>query len=477
MSVLDGPLVFVDIETNGLNHVRGKVIEVAAIRVEQGSIVRKFTSLVDPETELPQFITRLTGITSQDLRGAPTFLQIADELHELLQGAVFVAHNVRFDYSFLKQEFKRSGHKFLPKQLCTVKLSKALYPAERSHKLESLIRRHGFTFEARHRAYDDAAVLWQFIQKVQQTFGSETVEAAIAKQIRKPSLPKALNPNLVQSLPETPGVYIFQDEASRPLYVGKSINIKKRVLSHFGHDHDDSKEFKISQAIHHIETHETGGELEGLLLESQLVKELQPIYNRQLRRMSKLILARSKTDENGYVRVVLEEASSINPDGTDTVLSVYATRGKARSSLEDILRLYDLCPKLMGFEKGAGSCFLYQLKKCRGACIGEEPTAAYNERLAIAFERRKIQHWPYKSPVLMAEKVPGLEQVSALVVDQWCVIGRLKQEPYCEAEFIQSDKVFDLDTYKILQAFMSKKLPRLSIQPIAWQQLESIIAS
>ncbi len=115
-SLLDRPLVFVDIETNGLNHIRGRVIEVAAIRVEDGKIVKKFNSLVDSETELPQFITRLTGITSGDLAGAPTFSQIADELTEVLEGAVFVAHNVRFDYSFLKQEYKRVGQSFLPKQ-------------------------------------------------------------------------------------------------------------------------------------------------------------------------------------------------------------------------------------------------------------------------------------------------------------------------------------------------------------------------
>lgn len=149
MSLLEGPLVFVDIETNGLNHVRGRVIEVAAIRVESGKVVRKFNSLIDPETELPYFITNLTGITTNDVKGAPTFHEIADELHEIIDGAIFVAHNVRFDYSFLKQEFKRLNRSFLPKQLCTVKLSRVLYPHERSHKLQSLIDRHGFTYSAR----------------------------------------------------------------------------------------------------------------------------------------------------------------------------------------------------------------------------------------------------------------------------------------------------------------------------------------
>ncbi|HEY1063791.1 MAG TPA: exonuclease domain-containing protein, partial [Candidatus Saccharimonadales bacterium] len=267
MSVLEGPLVFVDIETNGLNHVRGRVIEVAAIRVENGKITRKFNSLVDPQTELPYFITNLTGITTNDVKGAPTFMQIADELHDVMDGAVFVAHNVRFDYSFLKQEFKRLNRTFLPKQLCTVKLSRTLYPHERSHKLQSLIDRHGFTYSARHRAYDDAAILWQFLQYIQKHFPPEQIAAAIAQQIKSPAVPRHLQPELVRDLPETPGVYIFEDEGGRPLYIGKSVNIKKRVMSHFGRDHAESREFKMAQTIKHIRTEQTAGELAALLLE------------------------------------------------------------------------------------------------------------------------------------------------------------------------------------------------------------------
>jgi DNA polymerase-3 subunit epsilon len=150
MSVLGEPLVFVDIETNGLNHIRGRVIEVAAIRIEEGRVVREFNQLIDPGAPLPQFITNLTGITETDLQGAPLFVAVADELLEVMQGAIFVAHNVRFDYSFLKQEFRRIGKQFSPRQLCTVRLSRALYPTQRSHKLQSLIDRHGFAADHRH---------------------------------------------------------------------------------------------------------------------------------------------------------------------------------------------------------------------------------------------------------------------------------------------------------------------------------------
>lgn len=465
VEALQQPLVFVDIETNGLNHVRGRVIEVAAIRVEDGKVVRTFSTLVDPETDLPHFITNLTGITTNDVRQAPTFSQIADELSEVLAGAVFVAHNVRFDYSFIKQEFKRLKQDFNPKQLCTVKLSRALYPHERSHKLQSLINRHGFSYKARHRAYDDAAILWQFVQHVNKHFPPEQVAAAISQQMKAPAVPRAVQPALVRDLPQAPGVYIFEDTAGRPLYVGKSINIKKRVMSHFSRDHADAREFKMAQTIAHIRTQQTAGELSALLLESRLVKELQPVYNRQLRRLSKLLLVQQVIDERGYITANLEEASTIDPTVADSVLAVFPRRSRAKAVLNEVTKTFDLCPKLMGLEKANGACFMRQLHKCHGACIGEEAAATYNERLLTAFDNQRIQAWPFKGAVLLEERFTA-DVTHAIVVDKWCVLGEVTQEPYCEPVFKAAEAAFDLDTYKILQSHMSRKIRSLTIRPL-----------
>jgi DNA polymerase-3 subunit epsilon len=202
MSILEGPLVFVDIETNGLSYVRGRVVEVAAIRVEGGRIVREYRQLIDPGVPLPQFITNLTGITEADLKDAPLFMAIADELHDVLEDAVFIAHNVRFDYSFLKQEFKRIGKDFRPQQLCTVRLSRALYPEHRTHKLQDLITRHDLQVSARHRAYDDAHALWQFVQHAQRSFDIAVLEQAIAKQFKKLSEPRGSGPEGMTALSE-----------------------------------------------------------------------------------------------------------------------------------------------------------------------------------------------------------------------------------------------------------------------------------
>ncbi|HSX28202.1 MAG TPA: 3'-5' exonuclease [Candidatus Saccharimonadales bacterium] len=183
MSILQQPLVFVDIETNGLSATTGRIIEVAAIRVEHGVVTKEYSQLLDPQTLVPNFITRLTGITQQDVANAPRFAHIAEELHQVLHGAIFVAHNVRFDYSFLQHEFGRVGKIFNPQLLCTVRLSRALYPEHRSHKLQNLIDRHGFTVTERHRAYDDAAVLWQFVQHVQHAFAPDVLQQALARQL------------------------------------------------------------------------------------------------------------------------------------------------------------------------------------------------------------------------------------------------------------------------------------------------------
>lgn len=455
--------MFVDIETNGLSPVKGRVIEVAAIRVEQGVITQEFNQLINPGTPLPRFITNLTGITENDVADAPVFLNIAHELHNMLDGAIFVAHNVRFDYSFLKQEFSRVGLGFSPRLLCTVRLSRALYPEQKSHKLASLIERHGFSYAARHRAYDDAHILWQFLQHAHSSFDIETLHAAVSKQLKQPALPKGLDPSILADLPEGNGVYIFKDAANTPIYIGKSVNIRKRVLSHFTKDTEIASEFKISQTIKRIETVETASELEALLLESQLVKEKQPLYNKLLRRTDKLLIARLTYNDHGYAVVSLQEADTIVGEDTASVLAVYPRRSHARASLERLRKTYDICPKLLGLEKASSVCFSYQLKKCRGACGGHEPVETHNQRLLEAFADHRMQAWPFDGPVLIREKSQTVH--SGIIVDQWCVLGKHEQQEGCDPVTTWAERGFDLDAYRILQSYMSNKREHIVITP------------
>lgn len=462
-------MVFVDIETNGLNHIKGRVVEVAAIRVEHGEIVRTYQTLINPGTPLPQFITHLTGITESDVADKPLFAAIANELYDILEGAIFVAHNVRFDYSFLKQEFKRIGKSFCPRQLCTVRLSRALYPEHKSHKLQSLIERYDLQVSARHRAYDDAHALWQFLQYAQRSHPADVLDQAIARQLKQPSLPKALSAEMIASLPSGIGVYIMYDESGAPLYVGKSIHIRQRVTEHFMRDHDNVGEFKLSQNVHRIAAIETDGELEALLLESQLVKELLPYHNKLLRRTQKLVLAMKELDSSGYSRVRTTEVNIDDISSPAGVLAVYERRGKMRASLEAAAKDWNLCPKLMGLEKSDRACFWSQLGKCKGACSGKETPASYNARLELAFMHHQLQPWPYRGPIVVEED-PTAGNTSAIVIDKWCVIGKLRREAECEPVVERKQNGFDLDTYRILKNYLATKRDRLKISVLSTQQ-------
>lgn len=169
-------MALVDVETTGMGAHTHRIIEIAIIRIEGSRIVEKFTSYVNPEMSVPRFITYLTGISDRDVADAPPFSEIQDKVASLLTGATFVAHNVWFDYSFIQSEFERGGGAFASKKCCTVRLSRRLFPEHKSHSLQSLIQRYHFKYTNRHRAYDDAYVLWQFLKKIKSTFPKEYVQ-------------------------------------------------------------------------------------------------------------------------------------------------------------------------------------------------------------------------------------------------------------------------------------------------------------
>jgi DNA polymerase-3 subunit epsilon len=468
-TLLDEPYVCVDVETDGMNYTHGHVIEVAAIRVEGGEIVREFTTLINPGVSIPYFITNLTGITTNDVQDAPAFADIADELLDILDGATFVAHNVRFDYSFLKQEFRRAQIDFEPKQLCTVKLSRKLYPDQTSHKLSSLIDRHGFAYSSRHRAYDDAHILWQFLTLAQQQFAGDILNDAISHQIKRPSLPKHLDVESISNLPTGHGVYMFDDENGMPLYIGKSVNIRRRVLSHFTKDSEEYREFKIAQSVHAIRFESTGGELEALLREAHLIKTEQPLYNRRLRRVRTLTALRQQLNSDGYITIINDQLTEVHPEQFSTILALYDKRAAAKTSLLTIVKTFDLCPKLCGLEKAKAACFSYQLGKCKGACIGKESADTYNRRLLLAFEHKRIQSWPYDGPVIVREMTPGTTVTSGFIVDQWSIIGKISQEEDFEPVVTHYEAIFDYDAYKILRSFMTQRGTNIEVTPYLTQ--------
>jgi DNA polymerase III subunit epsilon len=275
MLQLEAPLAIVDLETTGGHPAWDRVTEIGVLEVDGFELSSEWSTLVNPGTAIPAPIQALTGITNEMVSSAPSFAELAAELYERLAGRVFVAHNARFDYGFLRHEFERAGLRFLAKTLCTVRLSRRLYPGQASHNLDSLIARHGIDCRARHRALGDADAVWQFLRHAALEHGDEIVAVAARQVARQPALPPHIDRALIDAIPEAPGVYVFHGEGGAPLYVGMSRSMRSRVLRHF------SSNTHWAPQVANIDWQRTAGELGARLREARLVKELSPAYNRR----------------------------------------------------------------------------------------------------------------------------------------------------------------------------------------------------
>ena len=273
------PLVFVDLETTGGSVGEHRITEVGVVEVAQGQVTR-WSTLLDPGQPIPPFIQQLTGITDQMVRGAPVFADIAAELHERLSGKLFVAHNAAFDRGFLRAEFERAGYSFNPDVLCTVRLSRALFPGEKRHGLDALVERHALVPSDRHRALADADLLWQFWQRLPGLVGAEVLAAQIERTTRRHVLAGDITDDLIDTAPAGHGVYAFYGENDVPLYVGRSVRVRQRVRAHLSGERRSSREQRMAQQVRRVEWRPTGGELGALLVEAQWVASLKPAFNR-----------------------------------------------------------------------------------------------------------------------------------------------------------------------------------------------------
>ncbi|SAL04616.1 DNA polymerase/helicase [Caballeronia arationis] len=417
------PIVFVDLETTGGNATTDRVTEIGVVEVSRAGIER-WSVLVDPGTPVPPFIEKLTGISDAMLQGQPTFASLAEALIERLAGKLFVAHNARFDYGFLKNEFRRAGLAFRADVLCTVRLSRALFPSVQRHGLDSLIARFGLAPEGRHRALADADLLWQFWQKIHELYSQDLVDAAIKTLIRRAALPAALPESALDELPTTTGVYVFHGDDDLPLYVGKSINLKDRVMAHFSGDHRLAKDLAISQAIRRIECRETVGELGALLLEAKLVKDLQPVHNRLLRRADATCAWQWLP---GAHAPVLIHAKKRDFSREADLFGIYQSRAKAQAHLRRLADEHNLCHATLGLEKippgSARGCFGYQVRRCQGACVGAETLAGHTARVHEALAASRVVEWPHAGPIAIAERDANSGRVAWHVIDHWCYLG------------------------------------------------------
>ena len=453
-------IAFIDLETTGANPGHDRITEIGIVEID-GDEVSRWSTLVNPQRSIPEFIQRMTGISNDMVSSAPSFEAVAEELKARLKGRLFVAHNARFDYGFVRQEFRRLGIGFQADVLCTVRLSRALFPEHPKHNLDSLIARHSLVANDRHRALADADLIWQFWQTLRRELDAQHLLDAVSQQLKRPSLPPQLPSDALDDVPESPGVYLFYGENDALLYVGKSVNLRSRVLSYFSNNKSENRELRITHDIRRIDWIETAGELGALLLESRLVKQRQPVHNRRLRLSNELCAWQLVEHAPGDYRPRLVMGEEIDPGKTKELYGLFASKREAANTLKSLAQAYELCPAVLGLEKTARPgqpCFARQLKQCKGACCGKEAIGAHSARLMTALSKLRIKPWPYKGPIGIVEKNEFQGRQDIHLVNAWRYLGTAQSQADLDLLLQSTERApFDLDTYKLLKAQMGKK--------------------
>lgn len=366
---------------------RDKITEIGIVLYDGSTIIDKYQTLVNPGRSIPQEITRITGITNAMVSDAPKFFEVAKKVVEMTEGAIFVAHNVRFDYSFLKEEFSSLGYTFTKRQLCTVRLSRKTFPGLRSYSLGNLITHFGISVSARHRALDDAIATTELLELIlAQDYSEHTVDQIVNEGIKSSKLPKAVTLEQLHALPESAGVYYLSNTYNKVIYVGKSINIKKRVMQHFSKT--TQKAERLAQMVTDITYECTGSELLAMLLESHDIKALKPEVNKAQRTNEYPYFIYHYYDDQGYLCYKWEKSSIKSRKGKD-ILSHYGSKQGAQSHLAGITRELTLCQSKTDLYDREGPCFLRKTKVCYGACVSEESPSDYNSRAEVGIDYLK----------------------------------------------------------------------------------------
>ena len=371
----------IDVETTG-GVRQGRMTEICIITIENMVVTDVWSSLINPESYIPQMITALTGITDEMVEDAPRFCDIAAIIEEKTRDAIFVAHNVNFDFGFLKKEFELIGATFSRRKLCTVRLSRKLIPGLPSYSLSKLCRSVGISLVGAHRAEADTrATTTLFLRLLQKDGESDFTIFSnfLNKSSREATLPPHINADDFNKLPEAAGMYLFKDKKGKILYVGKAKNIKKRVLSHIYAK--AQKSIDMCAETHHLDFVATGNELCALLLEADYIRQFYPKYNKAQKRPVKTFQIISYRNRLGVEQIALGESRS----AINSVHTVY-NKIAGIELLISLCKKYNLCPKFCALQTTNDPCSHYKITDCNGVCSGEEAPDTYNKRVFQALE-------------------------------------------------------------------------------------------
>lgn len=443
----------IDVETTGGGISGNRLTEICVVLLQGNKIIDKFTSLINPEKEIPRHITGLTGIDNEMLVDAPKFYEVAKKIEEITRDAIFVAHNVNFDYNVLRNEFQDLGFDYTRRKLCTVRLSRKLIPGLFSYSLGRLCDSINIPISNRHRAEGDTdatVILFQRLLSLDEDF--EVINSFLHARSRQATLPPHIDAEQIHSLPESPGIYLFKDRQHKVIYAGKAIDIKKRVVSHF-YDRM-SKEYQLGQETYHIDYETTGNELVALLLEAEYIRKYYPKFNRAQKRPGPVYQIVSYHNQRGILQLALERTTKRRES-----IGTFYSRPLAQEKLEYICREYKLCPKYCSLQSNVEECSHYDIKTCEGICTENEEVGKYNTKVTAAIAslteesstyviRGKGRHYEEEAFVLVKEgKYQGFG-----FIDSQAQISRPEDlEPYLKQQ------TATYHTHKILSNYMRKQ--------------------
>ncbi|MGJ8591741.1 MAG: exonuclease domain-containing protein [Aquaticitalea sp.] len=423
----------IDVETTGRGN---KITEISIFKYDGEKVVDEFTSLVNPEALIPDYITALTGINNAMVADAPTFSEISEQVLSITEDTIFVAHNVNFDYNVIRNEFKAININFTRRKLCTVRLSRTLFPGFRSYSLGKLCNTMDIDLVDRHRARGDAEATVTLFEKL---LAHENSESAFTNFLKKSSkeatLPSHISSELFNSIPNAPGIYYFKNKKGKIIYVGKAINLKKRVLGHF-YDKKE-KELNLCRETADIDFELSGSDLIARLMEDAAIKHHFPIYNRAAKRVPKPYAVFSFEDRQGLIHLAFNTLKA-----TPNPLQIFHSIRDCRLYLEQICDQFELCPKYCHLQESVWTCSHFKLNNCKGVCKNEETVISYNERVNLAIEHITNSN----QNVILKEKGRSNNEEGFIMI---------RNGAYCGYGFVDASQQVinseDLDAYLIPQ--------------------------
>ncbi|WP_026903565.1 exonuclease domain-containing protein [Pedobacter glucosidilyticus] len=439
---MDRLYAIVDIETTGSHASANGITEIAIVIFDGTKVVQKFESLVNPQQTIPPFIQSLTGIDDEMTAQAPLFEDLAPQIFNLLEGKVFVAHNVNFDYSFVHYHLKKAGYQLNSKKLCTVRLARKILPGFPSYSLGKLCRQLEISIENRHRAMGDAFATASLFKILINRDQSDVIALALKANSKEHILPPLLDKEQLNRLPHAPGVYYFKNKQKKIVYVGKAVNIYKRVCSHFANNNPDEKKQAFLKHVKYVDFEVCGSELQALIFEAIEIKRLWPKENRALKNPELRFALYVYENQAGYLTLgVGKKIKFLKPYHS------FNSKAEAILFLRKLIENHELCPKLCGFKSTLTKEIHAAI--CCDACLKQEDALTYNQRVAAALKTFADE---FKSYLIIDEGRDEHEKCCILIEKgDFYGMGYLQsQEIVSELDDIKS-KVTPYPSYNFIQ--------------------------